>query len=303
VTEQSDLYSLGVCLYEMLTGAVPFSAESQVGVAMKHVRDPLPDVQEMRPDVSSALAAVIERATAKERRNRYATAHDMVADLEQALDIEAARAGGVTNGEATSVLSSLPPGSRSFEPPRRHWWRWALGVLVVAAACAAAVAILDTGSKSGGAPAKAAPAPLRAATIVGARDFDPFGGDGEHAYQVRNVFDSDPSTLWTTQDYTTGALNKAGVGIYVWTSTPVKARRVEVLTPTSGFIAQVYGTSNPNPTAIKDWNQPLAKLTGNGSRMRATLPGTGTYARYLVWITKLPPGHTSADISTIKVLY
>src|SRR3712207_665015 len=66
VTGQSDLYSLGIVLWEMLAGDVPFQADSQVGVAMQHVRAPLPDSQEVRPEVSAALASVIDRATAKE---------------------------------------------------------------------------------------------------------------------------------------------------------------------------------------------------------------------------------------------
>ena len=91
----------------MLTGEVPFSGESHVSVAMKHVREGLPDVQRRRPEVSAALAAMLERATAKDCAARYASMADFVADLEEVLTYETARSGGAT-GEATAVLSQLP---------------------------------------------------------------------------------------------------------------------------------------------------------------------------------------------------
>ena len=99
----------------MLTGETPFKADTQVAVAMKHVREPLPDVQRRRPEISASLAAVVERATAKETQNRYPDVGEMVHDLEEVLAIEAART-GQTTGEATTVLQSLSGDTADFAP-------------------------------------------------------------------------------------------------------------------------------------------------------------------------------------------
>ena len=105
----------------MLIGQVPFHADSQVGVAMKHVNEELPDVQQRRPEISAAAALVVERATAKDPDERYQEVGEMIDDLSTALEVEAARAGSTT-GEATSVLDAVPPPQAQALRPRR--WSW-----------------------------------------------------------------------------------------------------------------------------------------------------------------------------------
>ena len=121
VDARTDVYSLGIVLYEMLTGDVPFHAETQVGVAMKHVNEAVPDVQVLRPDASAALASAVERATAKDPVDRYPDMIEFLRDLEGALEVEVSRAGRST-GEATTVLDSVPRKRRRLLTRRRVSW-------------------------------------------------------------------------------------------------------------------------------------------------------------------------------------
>src|SRR5436190_4625490 len=156
VGPQSDLYSLGIVLFEMLTGDVPFHGEHQVAVAMKHVREELPDVQLRRPEVSSALAAVLDRATAKDLDRRYGDDLQLIADLEDVLSIETARTGGAT-GEATSVLRTLPGSARRRLPLRVRVSTARLlafvALLAVAIAVILVLALHNTRRGTGPAPA------------------------------------------------------------------------------------------------------------------------------------------------------
>jgi beta-lactam-binding protein with PASTA domain len=86
VGQGSDLYSLGVVLYEMLTGTLPYDAETSIGIAMKHVNGHLVPPRELNPEVPEGINAVTTKLLAKSPEERYADADELIEDLERVLE-------------------------------------------------------------------------------------------------------------------------------------------------------------------------------------------------------------------------
>ena len=311
VTGQSDVYSLGVVLYESLTGAVPFSGSTHIAVATMHVREEMPDIQQRRPGVSAALAACVERATAKHLGRRYASASEMIADLEEAMAIETARTGDAGK-EATAVLRSLPPKAAQRVPLRvRHpVWLTLAAVLGIGAIAAVVAFVIASTHRGVGAPAglgstgREVDVPLDQSAAV---QYNPFGTTPENPSTVGYAIDGNRATSWSTANYDGGVLGKTGVGLYVDAKPGVAANQAVVATPTPGFHFQIWGTdlvpsityhTNPVP-GISPRTLGWTMLASDRASPTTTVH-LGHVAKrrfYLLWITDLGPDPAGAPKS------
>jgi eukaryotic-like serine/threonine-protein kinase len=150
VDQTSDLYSTGIVLFELLTGEVPFTGDSPVEIAMKHLSETPPAPSDLRPDVPTDLDLVVVRALAKEPADRYQSAAAMDADLETVarggrVAAETAEAATmVLSGEraidATAATQVVRRPLQRYEPPdrSRSLWPWLLGVGAILALLIAA---------------------------------------------------------------------------------------------------------------------------------------------------------------------
>ncbi len=302
VTGQSDLYSLGIVLYEMLTGEVPFRGENQVAVAMKHVREELPDVQRKRPEVSATLAAVVEAATAKRLEDRYGDDAELIADLEDVLAIETARTGSAS-GEVTSVLRTLPAPKQQRVPfsLRHRSWAWALA-LVALVAVAGVAAWLITHAHHGTGKLAISPPPATHRRSLSqvvlcqtcAHGYNPLGNPKDESPRAPLAIDNQLDTYWSTQTYYDGRLDKPGTGIYLTANPGTAARVLVVVTGTPGFTATVYA-SNAAPAyswPSSAWTQVSTSRTISHQQSITLTSGSRRYRYWLLWITNLGSNHS-----------
>jgi eukaryotic-like serine/threonine-protein kinase len=285
VDEQSDVYSLGVVLFELLTGRVPFPGENFVAVAMRHINEPPPSVRELRPEVSPRLDAAVQRAMAKEAADRFPNMRAFCEELDVCLD----EARGGTQG--THVI---PPPAQ----PRRHRRTSPWPVLVFLLALIAIGAVVGflllhgSGTGSGGTPSASGGGVI---ALTGVATYDPPPGDGqEHDSSVRFATDHDGSTYWKTESYHDApSLNKPGVGLVLDAGRALELHRLKIATSTPGFTAVIKGGDSTT-----DFTSELSpsQTVQDGTEFR--LHG-GTFRYYLIWITRLGRGYQDARINEV----
>jgi beta-lactam-binding protein with PASTA domain/predicted Ser/Thr protein kinase len=229
VTATSDIYSIGVMLYEMLAGRLPFEGDSAVAVALKHLSEPPAPISQWRPDVHPALEAVVMAALAKDPAHRWQSAEDLAAGLEAArTQIEA----GSNGGQETAGFAAIPmpvadetaptqlggaspavaPVGDSERKRERRWWWYAIGALALALVAVLAYLIL-----SGVLAADKKPVPrvtgkqlVEARAIMERAGFEVETERVQSAQPFDQVLDQDPNAGEEAEDGSTVTLEVSG---------------------------------------------------------------------------------------------
>ena len=281
---------------------------------MKHVREDLPDVQVRRPEVSAALAAVLDRMTAKDLERRYPTRRrSWPTSRRRSRSRPRAPASRPARRPPSCARCRRPPaaGCRSGCATRCRW-------------LADRVLLLAVGASRRRAPAPGGRRPHRArhrrrATIkapageqvvsrqrTSASDYDPLGDDEEHADEAPLAVDQDPGTTWTTESYSSGleGANKAGVGHL---RRRQAGRRGAADRDRDARARLAGGDLRRRATAACPRDRRRLDAARRRHRAQSDAPALPArhrgerYRYYLVWITELPPGEERVEISELAL--
>jgi len=300
VSPATDVYSLGVVLWELLAGDVPFVGDNFVAVALRHVNEPPPSLRERRPDVSPRLDAAVQRALAKDPARRFPSMAAFAQELRACL----AEPVGATQMPADDLEHTLvtrppAPAPAPVRRPRRRRGPLFYGLLafVITGAAFTAVVLLLGGAGHhgvlGGGGGGSSGKPVQLHGLAG---YDPPPGDGVEGNAVAgDATDGSRLTSWSTETYRGPdfAGLKTGVGLVLAAGSPVKLAHLTLTTPTPGFTAEIQAGDSPSGGFTAD----SSPQTVDGTTKTFDLDGhTASY--YVIWITK--PSVDRIEISEVK---
>lgn len=289
---RSDIYSLGVLLYELLAGRPPFTGENAVATAMQHMKAEAPPPRAFRGGIPRALETAVLKALEKDRHSRFSSADEMRRALESAC--------APSQTAMFTPAPTRPPEEAPAEEPGIGRVLALIAAVVVAALIVAYAigderrVLLDEEGRE-----RRSPEVLRIASV---QDFDPHGSEAaEHPEDVELARDGDPNTAWETETYEDPlSVQKPGVGLLFDLGTAASPREVEILLVPGGpdielLAGSVVADSEESYTLVASRQDAPATLR---------LGASGTSGRYwLVWITDLPGGAGGkAGIAEVRFL-
>ena len=283
---RSDIYGLGIMLYELAVGRPPFTGETQIATAMMHINDAPPPVRSIKAGIPRPLEAVIMRALEKDPQRRWQTAEEMAAGLSGA---------GAEVGRSVAVPGpsprDTPPAHQAHRPGDTRWILRVVAAIATTIAVALLVAsMVDQADPPGsderpGAQENGGNPQRTDIEVASVTDFDPHGGDGEHPDEAGNAVDGDESTAWTTQTYSAPLelQGKPGVGLLFDLGNEAEVGSVSIA-GSQGMDVELRVADEPG--ADESSFEEVASRTGTPGSFEVTFDATpGRY--WLLWITKL----------------